>query len=322
VVTTDQANPPGETSFPEGTVLVVDDDEPTRALIVRWLRNAGFVCSEAASGEEALRLLEADPSPYQAVVLDVMMPGLDGFEVFSKVKRLPHARDLAVMFLTASASERDIVRGLEAGASDYLLKPFSGPVLVAKMKAIRERLRAEWLLRGKLQSAERHATTDGLTGLLNRRSFDVRLTELVATAARHREPLALVMLDIDKFKSVNDEYGHPAGDVALRFVADRVRRALRLGDAAFRYGGEEFALLLRKCDAAGALGVYARLREELHKEPVGLGRDASRFLTVSAGIATIESRNGFREVDLVSRADAALYEAKHGGRDRAEVEKS
>ncbi len=301
-------------------MLVVDDDEPTRALIVRWLVSAGFACSQASSGEEALRLLAVDPLPYQAVVLDVMMPGLDGFEVFSKAKRLPHAKNLAVMFLTASASERDIVRGLEAGASDYLLKPFSGPVLVAKMKAIRERLRAEWLLRGKLQSAERHATTDGLTGLLNRRSFDTRLTELVATAARHREPLALVMLDIDKFKSVNDEYGHPAGDVALRFVADRVRRALRLGDAAFRYGGEEFALLLRKCDSAGALGVYARLRDELHKEPVSLGRDASRFLTVSAGIATIESKNGFREVDLVSRADAALYQAKHGGRDRAELE--
>jgi two-component system cell cycle response regulator len=321
VATTDQGNKSENVSFPERVVLVVDDDDTTRTLIARWLKSAGFVCKEAASGDETLRMLDADPDAYQAIVLDVMMPGLDGFEVFGRLKKMPKAAHVPVVFLTASASERDIVRGLEAGATDYLLKPFAGPVLVAKMRAVRERLRTEWMLRGKLRSAERHATTDGLTGLLNRRSFDERLTEVTAAALRHREAVALIMLDIDKFKSVNDEHGHPAGDVALRFVADRVRRVLRLGDAAFRYGGEEFAVLLRKCDATGAVAVYDRLREELKREPVALGRDATRLLTVSGGIATLESANGFREGDLVARADAALYEAKHAGRDRAEVEK-
>ena len=134
----------------------------------------------------------------------------------------------------------------------------------------------------KLRSAEQRATTDGLTGLLNRRSFDERLVELLANAGRHREPMALLMLDIDKFKSVNDDYGHPAGDVALRFVADRVRRVLRLGDNAFRYGGEEFAVLLRKCDAAGAVGVYDRLREELKREPVSFGAGRQPLVSPSA----------------------------------------
>jgi diguanylate cyclase (GGDEF)-like protein len=318
---TEQGKKP-DTAFPEGVVLVADDDDPTRTLIVRWLKSAGFVCKEAASGEEALRLLAAEPGTYQSLVLDVMMPGVDGFEVFGRMKKNPELTKIPVIFLTASASERDIVRGLEAGASDYLLKPFSGPVLVAKMRAIRERLRTEWLLRGKLQSAERHATLDGLTGLLNRRSFDERLVELVANAGRHREPMALLMLDIDKFKLVNDDYGHPAGDVALRFVADRVRRVLRLGDSAFRYGGEEFAVLLRKCDAVGAVGVYDRLREELKREPVSFGHAASRSVTVSGGIATLESANAFREEELVSRADTALYAAKHRGRDRVEIEKA
>ena len=212
------------------------------------------------------------------------------------------------------------MRGVEAGAADYLLKPFSGPILVAKLRAVRDRARAEWMLRRKLSSAERSATTDGLTSLLNRRSFDERLGEQVASAARHREPLSLLMLDIDRFKAVNDEFGHPAGDVALRFVADRIRRVLRAGDLAFRYGGEEFAVLLRKCDATGALAVYDRLRDELRQGPVDLGGGTTRVLTVSGGLATMESANAFRDADLVGRADAALYVAKNSGRDRLEVE--
>jgi diguanylate cyclase (GGDEF)-like protein len=320
VTTSDPAKKLSVPPFPEGEILVVDDDGPTRALIARWLKSAGFVCAEAASGEEALELVTGDPGKYEAMVLDVMMPGMDGFDVLKQLKTRPQTNGIPVLFLTASATEGDIVRGVEEGAADYLLKPFSGPVLVAKLRAIRQRSRAEWMLRRKLQSAEQNATTDGLTGLLNRRSFDDRLVELSAYSVRHREPLSLLMLDIDRFKSVNDEFGHPAGDVALRFVADRVRRVLRLGDLAFRYGGEEFAVLLRKCDAIGGLGVYDRLRDELKRAPVELGRGASRSLSVSAGLATMEVGNNFREGDLVSRADEALYRAKHGGRDKVEME--
>ena len=265
------------TPFPDGEVLVVDDDGPTRALVVRWLSNSGFVCKEAGSGEEALALVRAEPARFEAIVLDVMMPGMDGFDVLRGVQEASPAVAIPVLFLTASASEGDIVRGVEAGAADYLLKPFSGPVLVAKVRAVRDRARAESALRRQLQSAEESATIDGLTGLLNRRSFDARLVELVASSTRHREALALLMLDIDRFKSVNDEFGHPAGDVALRFLADRIRRVLRLGDLAFRYGGEEFAILLRKCDVIGGLGVYDRLKDELRKTPStsGAGRAGS-----------------------------------------------
>jgi two-component system cell cycle response regulator len=302
-------------------VLVVDDDGPTRALVIRWLKSADLVCQEARSGQDALGLLAAESDKFEAIVLDVMMPDLDGFEVLKRLRKIPGCATIPVVFLTASASEEDIIRGVEAGAVDYLVKPFSGPILVAKLKAVRARSRAEWVLRRKLQSAERSATTDGLTGLLNRRSFDDRLKEMCGISVRYREPLALLMLDIDRFKSINDEYGHPAGDVALRFVADRIRGVLRLGDFAFRYGGEEFTVLLRKCDAVGAVGVYDRLRDDLKKATVDLGRGASRNLALSGGIATSASENGFRDVDLVGRADAALYEAKRGGRDRVELEK-
>ncbi len=320
VSVTEPGKKPSIPPQPDGEVLVVDDDGPTRALIVRWLKASGFVCRDAASGEEALAFVEAEPGRYEAIVLDVMMPGMDGFDVLRRIKKIPEAGAIPVLFLTASSSEADIVRGVEAGAADYLLKPFSGPVLVAKLRAVRERARAEWVLRRKLKSAEENATTDGLTGLLNRRSFDERFVELVSFSARHREPLSLLMLDIDRFKSINDEFGHPVGDVALRLVADRIRRVLRLGDLAFRYGGEEFAILLRKCDAIGGLGVYDRLREELRKAPVDLGRGATRLLTISGGLATMESGNQFREDALVARADAALYEAKNGGRDKVALE--
>jgi diguanylate cyclase (GGDEF)-like protein len=300
-------------------ILVVDDDGPTRELVVRWLTGAGFVCREASSGEEALLLVTSEPERYKAVVLDVMMPGIDGFEVFTRLKTSTTG-PLPVLFLTASASDEEIVRGVQAGAAAYVLKPFSGPVLIAKLRQVLDRTEADWVLRRKLSSAERSATQDGLTGLLNRRSFDERLIELVAYSARHREALALLMVDIDHFKMVNDAFGHPGGDVALRFVADSVRRVLRLGDLAFRYGGEEFAILLRKCDATGGLGVYERLREGLKKTPADVGRGESRLLTVSGGLATMEAENGFAHKDLVARADRALYRAKHEGRDRVERE--
>jgi diguanylate cyclase (GGDEF)-like protein len=317
---TDLYPSPSPAPFPDGEVLVVDDDGPTRALVSRWLKNAGFACHEASSGEEAVALLEAEASRYEAIVLDVMMPGMDGFDVIRRVRQMSAAASIPVLFLTASTGDDDIVRGVEAGAADYLLKPFSGPVLVAKIKAVRERSRAEWMLRSKLRAAEQSATTDGLTGLLNRRCFDERLVELVALAGRHHEPLALLMLDIDRFKSINDELGHPAGDRALRFFADRIRRVLRLGDLAFRYGGEEFALVLQRCDTIGGMGVYDRLRDELRKTSVDLGHGASRVIAASGGLATMERENDFRGSELVARADAALYRAKHGGRDRLEVE--
>jgi diguanylate cyclase (GGDEF)-like protein len=316
-----QPERPSKAPLPERIVLVVDDEEPTRGLVVRWLKSAGFVCREARSGEQALSLLGEEPEAYETVVLDVMMPGMDGFEVLSRLKSDPRLVGIPVVILTASASEDDIVRGVEAGAVDYLLKPFSGPVLIAKLRAVRQRSQAEWRLQRKLRFAEQSATTDGLTGLSNRRSFDERLVEMTAQAVRHNEPLALMMLDIDRFKSINDEYGHPAGDVALRFVADRIRRVLRVGDLAFRYGGEEFVTLLRKCDAIGAMGVYDRLRDELKKEAVDLGHGVNRSITISGGIATSEKDTGFRTEGLVARADAALYAAKHNGRDRVEVEK-
>jgi diguanylate cyclase (GGDEF)-like protein len=212
-----------------------------------------------------------------------------------------------------------VARGIDAGASFYLTKPFTGSVLVATVRAACERSDIERELRIRLQFAEEHATTDGLTGLMNRRAFEGRLAEATANTERYREPLALVMLDLDHFKQVNDTFGHAGGDRVLLYFARALRRAVRAGDQAFRYGGEEFVLLLPKCDAQGALRVVSRIQEDLRSRPISVVEGAPTVVRFSAGIASAETANDLSVAELVARADAALYRAKNEGRDRIEL---
>jgi diguanylate cyclase (GGDEF)-like protein len=308
---------------PQGVVLVVDDDEAARSLVVRWLKNAGIPVGERASGREAVEAVVADPQAVEAIVLDISMPEVDGFDVVAQLKANPETSSIPVLIATAEAiAEADVTRGLEAGAVDYLTKPFAGKILVAKVRAACARGRAERELRRRLQFAEEYATTDSLTGLMNRRAFDARFTEASANAARHREPVALVMLDLDHFKQVNDTFGHVGGDRMLLYFARSMRRAIRVGDQAFRYGGEEFALILPKCDAEGAARVVARLQEDLRARPFAIATDKTAVARFSAGIAAATAGNDFCLGDLAARADAALYRAKRGGRDRIEVAES
>jgi diguanylate cyclase (GGDEF)-like protein len=302
------------------TVLVVDDDDATRTLVTRWLKKAQLDVVEAASGEAALDAVERSAA-IDAIVLDVMMPGLDGYSTLAKLKETPKGAAIPVLLLTAHANEDgDVVRGVEHGAVDHIAKPFSGPVLAAKVRAACDRGRAERELRAKLANAEQNAAIDPLTRLGNRRFFESRLREEAAFARRHSQPFALVLLDLDHFKSINDTFGHEEGDRVLVHVADAIRAILRADDAAFRYGGEEFVLMLRACDADHAVRAAERLRAALQARPIALGEPPeSRTITFSAGVASPSADNGFATEDLVARADAALYRAKRGGRDRVEI---
>jgi two-component system, cell cycle response regulator len=304
----------------EGAVLVVDDDEAARLLICRALSRARIRCVEAANGEQALEALNAHPEAYDAVVLDVMMPGIDGFEVVRRLKGTRSTSHIRIIMVTASATtDEEIVRGVEFGAVDYITKPYSPAVLVAKVRAACERSRAESQLRGELLFAEHHAMVDPLTGLFNRRHFETRMQEASSYAKRHDDPFAVAMLDLDHFKAVNDTYGHQAGDAALIHFATAVREVLRGGeDVAFRYGGEEFVLLLRSCDAALAVDVAERLRKHLRANPFTFPGGIVHPIAFSAGVAAALARENFASEELVSRADAALYRAKKAGRDRIE----
>jgi diguanylate cyclase (GGDEF)-like protein len=305
-------------------VLVVDDDDATRMLVSRWLAKGGITLFEARSGEEALKIAEERGDELDAVVLDVMMPGLDGFEVCRRLHDLPMTASTPVLLLTAHANDdKQVVLGVEAGAIDHLAKPFSGPVLVAKVKAICARSQRERQLRSKLEFAERHATVDGLTGLFNRRHFDKRLREEMAHAKRHQRPFTVLMIDLDHFKAVNDTFGHAEGDKVLRHVAAAMPKVLREDDMAFRYGGEEFALILRSTTAENAMSVAERLRQLLKSAPIELGAGGSapedKVVTYSGGLASADQTNDFDGEAILVRADAALYTAKRSGRDRTVV---
>jgi diguanylate cyclase (GGDEF)-like protein len=305
----------------ESVIAVIDDDDDSRRLIVRWLNSAKLTCVAYASGSEAIARLGADADRVDAVVLDVTMPGMDGFEVATRLKADPATASIPILMVTAHATrEADVTQGMAAGAVDYLAKPFSGPVLIAKVRAACERRRAERELRNRLHSAEELATTDALTGLLNRRAFDEQLATATARATHLREPLAIAVLDIDHFKQINDTYGHPGGDQVLAHFGQALRRAVRHGDQAFRYGGEEFALVLPRCSAEDAVRVVTRIQRDLRERSVALAGGPPIVARFSAGISAAEAGNSFRVEDMVGRADAALYRAKHEGRDRIELE--
>ena len=303
-----------------GSVLVVDDDDALRTLVVTWLTKAGLACVEARSGEEALESAKAMAEGLDAIVCDVMMPGIDGFAVLERLKADTTTAAIPVVLLTAHANaETDIIRGVEAGAVEHLAKPFSGRVLTAKVRAMVTRGRAARALEKKLHFAEQHATIDALTNLFNRRHFEARFREESAHARRHSRPLALILIDLDHFKSINDTFGHEEGDRVLKHVGAAIPTVLRTEDSAYRYGGEEFVILLRDCDSESAKTVGARLRARLIASPIELGVErVLRTVTFSGGVAAAQADNGFKTEDLVARADQALYRAKRGGRDRLE----
>ncbi|MBL9027569.1 MAG: diguanylate cyclase [Myxococcales bacterium] len=303
-----------------GVVLVVDDDTATRTLVVRVLQQAGLSCREAASGEEALALLRRRGSAIDAVVLDVRMPGISGFDVLAAVREDPALAPIPIVLLTAHAdTEDDLVLGAQLGAIDHLSKPFSASVLRAKVRRAVDQCRAQRELEVRLESAERLARIDPLTQLGNRQLFYERLREESSYAARHRASFALVVLDIDHFKALNDTLGHETGDRALRHFADTLAAVIRKEDSAFRYGGEEFVILMRGADAKAATTCTSRLRNALRHRPLELDAGQSRVITFSSGTALADEANEFWTEGLFGRADEALYRAKEAGRDRDEV---
>lgn len=280
-------------------VLVADDDPDIRALIALCLRD-DFAIEVAADGLEALeaaRRLQPD-----LLVLDVSMPGADGYEVCRTLQR--EGSSAVVIFLTAHGHTNARVQGLDLGAVDYIVKPFQGKELAARARAALRTKRT-------IDTLAAEAATDALTGLLTRGELDGQADEAVAVARRHGRPLACVMLDVDRFKSVNDELGHAAGDAVLRSVGEAIRTASRLSDAPGRFGGDEFLVVLRETDLPGAEAVARRiqtiLREERHAA-------TGAFVSVSIGVAPWQEHMTSR-ADLYVAADRALYHAKELGRD-------
>lgn len=294
------------------SILVVDDNAHLIALLGKMLEPLGQV-RFATSGSAAMALMRSLPP--DLVLLDAEMPGMNGYEVCQAMKVDPDLGAIPVIFVTAHDDVEAELRGLAAGAVDFIAKPVNEPVLLA-------RVRTQLRLKSLADELRRSASIDGLTRLANRSSFDQRLAQEWARAVRARSGLSLLLLDVDHFKKFNDHYGHPAGDDCLRLVSAALgAQARRPADHASRVGGEEFALLLPDTDAAGALEAAERVRSAV--AALGLPHAASptsAHVTVSIGVATCHPASLPHlgtEKDLVAQADKALYLAKSQGRDRA-----
>lgn len=294
-------------------VLLVEDSATARAVVRRCLDRHGFEVIEANDGEEALSKCRA--SLPDVVLLDIEMPKMNGYQVIGALKADPQVRSIPVVFLTGRDAVEDVAEGLRLGGHDYLRKPFEEIELLARISAAARLKSLQDELAARHEQLLEVSRRDVLTGLHNRRYLEEQLTPMASSALRHQQPLSAVMVDIDHFKTVNDTYGHPAGDAVLSEIAERMRAILRVEDALGRWGGEEFLVLLPQTDSAGAGALSERLRLAVARTPFDVG-SALVPVTISLGYATTLRRDGPR---LVRRADAALYQAKAGGRDRAQV---
>jgi two-component system cell cycle response regulator len=307
----------------EGTrarILIVDDHDDNVELLRARLESWGYTADDARDGEEALRKIEA--SPPDLVLLDVMMPRVDGMEVARRVKSNAQLPFIPIIMQTALDSTENKVEGLEAGADDYITKPIDFAELKARLKSMLRIKRLQEDLeereRELLEANERlkHiSNTDGLTGLDNRRHIETRLKEMYEHSLRLQEPFSCVMCDLDRFKSVNDEYGHQAGDEVLRQFARILKQEVREIDHVGRYGGEEFMILCAGTvlDAGVTFAERVRKRVEAHTFTFAGG---TLQRTASFGVAAWPHPRIADCEQLVRATDDALYVAKETGRNR------
>lgn len=312
--------------------ILIVDDVPANIKMLGEILKGSYEIVVATNGDRACKLaLECAPD---LVLMDVMMPEVDGFTACERLKAQDETADVPVIFITASRTEDDIVKGFKAGGVDYITKPFNPTELFARVRthlelrssreslkrysreleSINNEMNEKNALLGKaLEQITTLARTDPLTGLWNRGHMMERLREEEARSRRNGMPFSLIMCDIDHFKRFNDTYGHECGDLVLKAVSGVLRRSLREQDAASRWGGEEFLLLLPETDAGAACGVARRLREGIATH--GLDYNGSRlFVSMTFGVSAYEQAGGV--AGSIRNADDALYEGKAGGRNR------
>ena len=292
------------------TILIIDD-VPTNVQILAEALSPLYRIKVASSGANALEIAQRKPHP-DIILLDVMMPEMDGFEVCRRLKSNNETSNIPVIFVTAKNTESDEELGLNLGAVDYITKPFSIPITKAR---IRNHLR----LKHQTDLLESMSMIDALTQIPNRRNFDTTFLSEWKQAARNNSTLAVIIIDIDYFKQYNDHYGHGAGDVCLQMVASALSKdIIRPGDMVARYGGEEFIVILPGTTEEEALIVAERLRTSV--ENLAIQHEYSKtasVITISAGI-TSQRNLGDNTIpqNLIDSADKALYIAKENGRNR------
>jgi diguanylate cyclase (GGDEF)-like protein len=291
------------------SILIVDDERHNIQVLTEFLRDEYRIMA-AKAGEQALKAA-LGPNQPDLILLDIVMPGMDGYEVCRQLKAESHTMHIPVIFVTALDASDDEAKGFEVGAVDYITKPFK-PILV------KARVRTHIQLKQKTDLLDRMALLDGLTEIPNRRCFDTTLSQEICRAARNESFLSLILMDIDFFKKYNDRYGHAAGDACLKRVAKTLKDVTkRCTDFVGRYGGEEFVMILPGTDLEGAFYLAEEARQAVARLDIQhFASEVALHVSLSLGVATVLGDRHIQPVDLIQKADAALYQAKMRGRNR------
>jgi diguanylate cyclase (GGDEF)-like protein len=298
-------------------ILIAEDDAISRRLLDTILKKWGYEVVVAQDGARAWEELQKEDAPRLAI-LDWMMPEMDGVEVCGKVRERTGSPYVYILLLSAKSQREDLVRGMESGADDYITKPFDANELKVRLRAGRRILDLQTQLMSAQEALKDQAARDPLTGIWNRNAiFDLFRREL-ARAERECTQVAIVMIDIDHFKNLNDTFGHMAGDAVLREFTRRIAASLRPYDAVGRYGGEEFLVLLPGCDLEAGMRHAERLRMLLTEEAFDTS-EGRHITTCSLGVAATSASQPKSSDPLIRAADAALYRAKRNGRNRVEA---
>ncbi len=296
-------------------LLLAEDDRVARLILTTNLRKWGHDVVETVSGTEALDLLRADDAPRLAL-LDWEMPGLSGVEVCRQLRASERGEFSYLIMLTARTEKQDIIDALMSGADDFLSKPCNLEELRCRIAAGNRIVELQDSLEAANTELRRLATTDMLTGVMNRRAIMERLRDEMVRSARCGEEVALIMCDIDYFKRINDTHGHACGDQVLVEVARRLQKACRVYDSVGRFGGEEFLIVLPGIPAHAAEASGERFLKAVNGKPVKTDCSQPVSVTVSMGMITL-SHAAFTDPEAAIRgADALLYEAKHRGRNQ------
>lgn len=286
------------------TILIVDDTIANLDILSELLYEYDIV--EATSGEEALGIANEDE--IDLILLDIMMPDMDGFEVCEKLKENPKTKDIPIIFITAKTDEQSIVKAYDIGGADYVTKPFLPKELFSKVKK-------ELQIQDMMKELKLLASTDPMTKLYNRRYFSKISEHTLSLAKREEKELSVIMIDIDKFKNVNDTYGHHIGDEVIIHLANQIRSCKRKSDISARFGGEEFVILLPNTNVDGAKVVAENLRKSVENASL-IYDDNTLGYTISLGVSQVDLGSDQNIEDGLKQADIALYEAKATGRNR------
>jgi diguanylate cyclase (GGDEF)-like protein len=294
-------------------ILIADDDRTSRAALAAVLRKMGHEVVETADGPEALNQMSRPDAPLLAV-LDWMMPGMDGIELVRKIRDMRSALPPYLILLTSRRATSDIITGLDAGANDYLSKPFNPGELSARVRVGSRMIELQSQLIKTQNALEHEATHDYLTGILNRRAIEGELSRELSRHRRDGMGLVVAICDIDHFKQINDNYGHAVGDEVLCGVVRLMQSCLRDYDRIGRTGGEEFLVISPGIQDVDARGLFERLRMKTEATPIKTGAGEIR-ITLSIGVKIAD--NGDDTIEkLTQAADTALYMAKEKGRNR------